>query len=79
MLLLSKARFRKAADAIKADARPFEQAVFSFRFEQKCIEVALAALAAYQNEDGGFGQGLEPDFFYPGSSSLATSIALCYG
>ncbi len=36
----------------------------------------MAALAAYQNEDGGFGNALEPDFRLPGSSPMATSVAL---
>jgi len=35
----------------------------------------LAALAAYQNEDGGFGHGLEPDIRTPASSVIATTQA----
>ncbi len=36
----------------------------------------IQALSDYQNEDGGFGNGLEPDFFLPESSAMATSIGL---
>jgi hypothetical protein len=35
-----------------------------------------AALARYQNEDGGFGHALEPDARTPSSSALATGIGL---
>lgn len=52
--------------------------MFAYFFEQGTKESVLATLAFFQNEDGGFGRGLEPDFFYEGSSSLATSIALRY-
>lgn len=35
----------------------------------------MDALKAYQNRDGGFGLGLEPDFHLPASSPMATSVA----
>ena len=34
------------------------------------------ALAAYQNEDGGFGSALEPDCRDPGSQPVAVQVAL---
>jgi hypothetical protein len=36
----------------------------------------LAALAHYQNEDGGFGHGLEPDLRTKKSTTIATTVAL---
>lgn len=35
----------------------------------------LAELVRFQNEDGGFGRGLEPDFRLGASSALATTVA----
>jgi hypothetical protein len=39
-------------------------------------QLVLTELSRFQNEDGGFGHGLEPDFFLPDSSAMATSIGL---
>jgi len=38
-------------------------------------EDVLNALIAYQNEDGGFGHGLEPDYWNPDSSPIQTEVA----
>ena len=35
-------------------------------------------LAAFQNADGGFGHGIEPDVWHPASSPLATTIGVQY-
>ena len=40
------------------------------------VEPVLTALRAYQNADGGFGHGLEPDVRCPGSQPAATLAAL---
>jgi len=40
------------------------------------VERVAGELAAFQNEDGGFGKALEPDLRTPSSSALATSIGL---
>lgn len=59
-----------------AQGRPLEQAVYLFAFEAGSVDAVYEALAAYQNADGGFGKGLEPDLQTPDSSALATSVAL---
>ena len=38
----------------------------------------LAALKAFQNEDGGFGHALEPDCFNPNSSPIQTWKAIVH-
>lgn len=43
-------------------------------YEEKIIDELLK----YQNADGGFGQGLEPDFTMPYSSPIATAMAFDY-
>jgi hypothetical protein len=56
--------------------RPLEQARFRHSFENGSLDDVYAALAAFQNRDGGFGHGLEPDLQTPHSSVLATTVAL---
>ncbi len=54
------------------NARPLELALFQFYFEEGNKQSILAALAAYQNEDGGFAHGLEADSWNPNSSPMQT-------
>ena len=51
--------FEKARRFMYRSARPVELARWQYHFEQGSKENVLKALAAYQNEDGGFGHGLE--------------------
>ncbi|MCB8984628.1 MAG: hypothetical protein H6659_12440 [Ardenticatenaceae bacterium] len=75
---LSTDRFEQAKEFIRQTARPLDQALFAYRFEDGPAETVLAALAAYQNTDGGFGQAIEPDFRMAASSPMATSVGLQY-
>jgi hypothetical protein len=52
--------------------------LFEFEFENGSKENVLKQLKSYQNEDGGFGNGFEPDFRCKESSALATAIGLHY-
>jgi len=76
MKQLSPAAFERARDSIKTEARPLDRVLFEYRFEQAPTESVLAELAHFQNDDGGFGRGLEPDVRTPASSALATGIGL---
>ncbi|MCM1307971.1 MAG: hypothetical protein NC223_05165 [Butyrivibrio sp.] len=55
---------------IYRNARPLDLARFRYHFEGGSAESVLDALAAYQNEDGGFANGLEPDNWSPYSSPI---------
>lgn len=55
--------------------RPLENARWEFLFEQGSKDQVIHYLRAFQNEDGGFGHGLEPDFWLPDSSPMATWTA----
>lgn len=72
---LSQQKFAQAEAFIRANGRELEQRLFDFHFKDGSAEAVLEALAAYQNEDGGFGKALEPDFRLPASSPMATSVA----
>lgn len=61
---------------VEENARPVDLAVYRFFFEGGSNQDVVGALAAFQNEDGGFGHGLEMDYLNPYSSPIATNDAL---
>lgn len=68
---------RRRAEAYLAEAaRKLEAALYAWEFRGAPSAPILAALAGYQNPDGGFGRALEPDLRIPESSVLATTVAL---
>ncbi len=64
----------KAREFITEHARPLERGLYVFHFENGSADGVLAELAAFQNEDGGFGHAMEPDLRMPESSVIATSV-----
>jgi hypothetical protein len=75
MTALSPEQHQKAVDYIKRHARPLEKALYAFYFEHGGLETIFTALSKFQNGDGGFGRGLEPDLRLSDSSVIATTIA----
>lgn len=75
---LSTDSFNRAVRFIRENARPLDQKLFEFLFEDGPKETVLEELAKYQNPDGGFGHGIEPDFRLKLSSPMATSVGLQY-
>jgi len=73
--LTSEAQARARA-YVTREARPLERALLGYCCGEGGADDVLAALGEYQNADGGFGHGLEPDVRLPSSSVLATTIAL---
>lgn len=67
--------FERARQFIYQNARPLDFARWRFLFEDGSAEDVLRCLEAYQNEDGGFGHGLEPDCWNPNSSPVQTWAA----
>jgi hypothetical protein len=68
--------FDAAAAFIAANARVLDRRRFQRMFEDGAAEPVRDAVAAYRNDDGGFGHGLEPDCRAPGSQPAATEMAL---
>lgn len=68
-------KMEEARKFIYRNARPLDLARWKFLFENGSQEEVLKALAVYQNEDGGFGHGLEPDCLNPNSSPIQTWVA----
>ena len=65
-----------ASQFIEANARLLERHLAGVLLDGDAPALALAALAAYQNADGGFGHALEPDIRCPGSQPAATLAGL---
>jgi len=68
--------FDAAAAFIAANARVIDRRRFQRLFGDGDAAPVRDAVAAYRNDDGGFGQALEPDCRAPGSQSLAVEMAL---
>ncbi len=73
---LTKNQWSQAKAYIMEYARPLEQKLFNFYFEEGSKEEAIKELSVFQNPDGGFGQSIEPDFRLEISSPLATTTGL---
>ena len=73
---LSQSAFDISSRYILNNARYLEKLVFGHYFISPCPEKIVKAYQMYQNKDGGYGNGLEPDFRLPSSSPMATSVAL---
>lgn len=58
------------------NARPLELAVYKYFFENESNQAVIDELLKFQNPDGGFGNAVEPDFFNPNSSPIATNDAI---
>ena len=69
-------RLQKAQDFTWRNARLIERHLFTALFANGGKEPVLAALRAYQNEDGGFGNALEPDKRCPSSQPQDVEFAL---
>ena len=67
----------KATGFVWRTARLLERHRFAFLFLDGQREKVLEALRPYQNADGGFGNGLEPDVRAPLSQPVPTWTALC--
>ena len=67
----------KATDFMWRTARLLERRRFAFLFLDDGRQAVLEALRPYQNADGGFGNGLEPDVRAPVSQPVPTWTALC--
>jgi hypothetical protein len=75
LINLSQNDYQLAKEYIQMHARGLERARFRFLFENGSKDDVMAELEKYQNNDGGFGHGIEPDYWTPHSSPMATWAA----
>ncbi|MEU4606808.1 hypothetical protein AB0F43_27820 [Kribbella sp. NPDC023972] len=67
--------FSAGRDFVRREARLVERRVFATLFEGADTDGVVDALRGYQNADGGFGHGLEPDKRCPESLPLDVQVA----
>jgi hypothetical protein len=71
----TNAVLEKATDFIWRSARLLERLNFQYHFQNGSREAVLQTLRAFQNEDGGFGNAIEPDLRAPVSLPVPTWMA----
>lgn len=76
MKTLAPADLKVIKNWMYRNARPLDLARWKYHFEEGDLSAVLEALAAYQNEDGGFGHTLEADAWNPHSSPIQTATAV---
>ena len=69
-------RIDKAREFVTSNARLLERRLFGFHFEHGPASGVVEVLTSYQNPDGGFGWGLEPDKRDPASQPQDAQFAL---
>jgi hypothetical protein len=74
--MLTPDRFAAARAFVLDHGRPLDAALLRLALGEGSREAVLEALSPFQNDDGGFGHGLEPDLPSPASSAIATSVGL---
>ncbi len=75
---LTRAEVAQVIAGMRPRARPLDILVWQVAQAQQPWQAAVPVLTTYQNPDGGFGHGIEPDVWHPASSPLATTVALQY-
>jgi hypothetical protein len=76
--LITENNLKVIKDFVLNYARPIDKSLYLYLFENLNIDDVGQELIKYQNEDGGFGKAIEPDFRLPDSSPMATTIGLQY-
>ena len=59
-------------------ARELDKRFYNLYFHKGSEEELLEEIKKYQNEDGGFGHGIESDFWMPQSTPMATTVGFQY-
>ena len=68
--------FEKSEQFILTHGRELEKALFNYHFKDGSKNSVLNELIKFQNQDGGFGNGIEPDLRLPQSTDISTWCAL---
>lgn len=66
----------RAKEFLYKNARLLDRKRYEYHFEGGSKEEIIDVLRAYQNQDGGFGNALEPDIRCPQSQPVPTELAL---
>jgi hypothetical protein len=75
MRSLSPSAHAAARSYLQQHARPLDRTRYAYHFSGGAASDVETTLSTFQNADGGFGHGLEPDIRLAASSVIATTIA----
>lgn len=78
MKKISKKTLKKTEKYIMNSARELDKRLYNLYFHKGSEEELLEEIKNYQNEDGGFGHGIESDFWMPQSTPMATTVGFQY-
>jgi AraC-like DNA-binding protein len=73
---VSNTEFQTIRNWIYRNARPLDLARWKYHFEEGSREEVINVLSAYQNPDGGFGNGIEADSWNKNSSPISTGTVI---
>jgi hypothetical protein len=76
MIEIDADKFKVIKDFIFKEGRLLERKLFQYFFEDGSKNDVLKVLEAYQNQDGGFGNGIEPDLLCPDSTAIGAETGL---
>lgn len=76
--MLTDEQLAKAKEFIFRHGRLLDRKYFLFHFGNGLQDAVLDVLTCYQNADGEFGHGLEPDVMCPASTAICTEVAMAY-
>ena len=76
MALMNSEQLERSKRFIFQYGRLLERKLFEYFFEDGTRQACVRALRAYQNEDGGFGNGLEEDLLCPDSTAIGAETAM---
>lgn len=71
-MVMKSRKLREIENWMLRNARPLELARWRYHMKKGRKAEVLCCLKAFQNVDGGFGHGIEPDFWNPGSTPMAS-------
>jgi hypothetical protein len=76
MSILSNEQIQSAKRFIFQNGRLLERQLFEYFFGEGTKQACVRALVAYQNADGGFGNGIEPDLLCPDSTAIGAETGM---
>ncbi len=74
--MIPKEIYSKIRTWVYRNARGIELSLWNYYFENGSKDDIISALTCFQNEDGGFGNSLEPDNWNPNSTPYTTLYAI---
>jgi len=76
MVQLKKSQLSKMNKWMQVNARPYDKAKWDYLFNGGTKANIVLEMLKYQNEDGGFGNGFEPDIILPLSAGIPSAEAI---